>query len=87
MHPDYTSTPSTFFGVGRGRSYQRPEARRDPGFTPPPPRLVPIPERMVIRAEDTAQPSQLGSETRHVIVGSLRTAMTGAIVVAQAESS
>ena len=54
MRPDYTSTPSTFFGAGRERSYQRPGARRDPGYAPPPPRLVPILERMVIRAEDTA---------------------------------
>ena len=87
MRPDYTSTPSAFFGAGRGRSYQRPRAQRDPGYVPPPPRLVSIPERMVIRAEDTAQPSQLGSETSHVLAGSLRTTMTGAIVAAQAESS
>lgn len=87
MRLDYTNTPSTFFGAGRGRSYQRPGARRDPGYAPPPPRLVSILERMVIRAEDMTQPSQLGSETRHVIAGSLRTAMTGAIVATQAERS
>ena len=30
MHPDYTSTPSNFYGAGGGRSAMRPGARRDP---------------------------------------------------------
>ena len=30
MHPDYTSTPSKFYGVGGGHSATRPGARRDP---------------------------------------------------------
>ena len=31
MHPNYTNTPSSFYGAGGGRSHVRPGARRDPG--------------------------------------------------------
>ena len=32
MHPDYTTTPSSFYGAGGGRSHACPKDRRDPGY-------------------------------------------------------
>ena len=52
MHPDYTSTPSNFYGVGGGRSATRPGARRDPAAQQEPERLVGIPSRTLLRTED-----------------------------------
>ena len=36
MHPDYTSTPSSFYGAGGGRIHMRPRARKDSGAQPEP---------------------------------------------------
>ena len=52
MHPDYTNTPSNFYGVGGGRSVTHPGARRDPAAQQELERLVGIPSRTLLRIED-----------------------------------
>ena len=64
MHPDYTSTPSNFYGAGEGRSATRPEARRDPVAQQEPEHLVGIPSRTSLRTEDVGDQSQLATEER-----------------------
>ena len=64
MHPDYTSTPSNFYGAGGGRSAMRPGARRDPAAQQEPQRLVGIPSRTLLRTEDVVDQSQLATEER-----------------------
>ena len=42
MHPSYTSTPSWFYGVGRGHIFENPMSHKDRSAIPPSPKLVPI---------------------------------------------
>ena len=52
MHPDYTSTPSSFYGAGGGRSHVHPGARRDPATQPELEPLVGCPARTMLRVDD-----------------------------------
>ena len=54
MHPDYTSTPSNFYGAGGGRSATRPRARRDPAAQQELERLVGIPSRTLLGQRTSA---------------------------------
>ena len=54
MHPDYTSTPSRFYGVGGGCSHARPGARRDPRAQLEIEPLVGRPSRAMLRTDDVA---------------------------------
>jgi hypothetical protein len=47
MEPDYTNIPSIYYGVGKGQTYNRRGAYRDPVFPRPPPPLVSHPPRVV----------------------------------------
>jgi len=87
MHPDYTDTPSRFYGAGRGCSYDRPGARRDPTIVPPPPWLLPHPDRTIVRSEDVVESSQLGTEVRTRVADTVRTVLTSAACVATGERS
>ena len=55
MHPNYTSIPSSFYGVGGGCSHAHPRARRDPGAQREPEPLVGLPSRTVLRTDDVAE--------------------------------
>ena len=46
MKPNYTDV-SKFYGVGKGRTYEREGAYRDPLLPNPTPHLVPLPQRVV----------------------------------------
>ena len=55
MHPDYTSTPLSFYGAGGGHSHVRPGARRDPGAQPELGTFVVFPTNTMIRKNDVFQ--------------------------------
>ena len=55
MHPNYTNTPSRFYGAGGGRSHARPGARRDPGAQPKEEPLVGHPNRTFLRTHDVVE--------------------------------
>ena len=57
MNPDYITTPLSFYGIGKGCSYECPRDRRDPTTAPPPPHLVPIPSQCLIRLDDVVETS------------------------------
>ena len=57
MHPDCTSTPSSFYGADGGRSHAHPGARRDPAAQPEPKPLVGRPARTMLRFDDVAASS------------------------------
>ena len=57
MNPDYTSTPSSFYGAGGGCSHVRPGARRDPAAQPEPNPLVDHPARTMLRVNDVTASS------------------------------
>jgi len=85
MHPDYTSTGSSFYGAGGGRSATRPGARRDPAAQPEPVPLVGRPRPTVLRSDDVAGPSQLATEERSALAQATRMAMHGTMLAVQAE--
>ena len=85
MHPDYTSTPSNFYGVGGGRSATRPGARRDPTAQQEPQRSVGIPNRTLLRTEDVDDQSQLATEERSSLAHATSMAIHGALMAVQAE--
>ena len=62
MHPYYTSTPSSFYGVGRGHSHAHLGAMRDPRAQPKPNNLVIQPSRTMLRTCDVAESSKLETE-------------------------
>ena len=67
MDPNYTDTGSKFYGAGKGRTYERPNAMRDVGFRPPTPRLAPRPPRVVTLLEELALISSVASQMREKI--------------------
>ena len=85
MHPDYTSTPSNFYGVGGGCSATCPGARRDPATQQEPERLVGIPSRSLLRTEDVGNQSQLATEERSSLAQATYMAIHGTLMVVQAE--
>ena len=62
MHPYYTSTPSSFYGVGRGHSHAHLGAMRDPRAQPKPNNLVIQPSSTMLRTCDVADSSKLETE-------------------------
>ena len=85
MHPDYTSTPSNFYGASGGRSAMRPGARRDPAAQLEPQRLVGIPSRTLLRTEDVDDQSQVATEERSSLAQATRMAIHGTLMAVQAE--
>ena len=57
MHLDYTSTPSSFYGVGGGHNHAHPGARRDPGTQMEAEPLLGLPNRTFLRTYDVAESS------------------------------
>lgn len=77
MDPNYTDTGSKFYGVGKGLTYERPDAMRDVGFRPPAPRLVPRPHRVVTLPEELALISSAASKMRDKIQEHIAAALGG----------
>ena len=59
MHLDYTSTPSSFYGVGGGCNHARPGTRSDTGAQPELKPFVGLLARTMLRTDDVAGSSQL----------------------------
>ena len=62
MHPNYTSTPLSFYGAGGRRSHARPGARRDPRALLELDPLVGRLPRTILRTDDVANSSTLVTE-------------------------
>ena len=85
MHPDYTSTPLSFYGAGGGHNHARPGARRDPGAQPEPDPLVGHPVRTMLRTDDVVGSSQLAYEERSALVEVTRMTMHGIMMAVPIE--
>ena len=81
MHPDYTSTPSSFYGVGGGCSHARLGARRDPRAQPEPKPLVGHPDRTMLRKDDVAYSSELVTDERSALAEVTHMEMHGTMMV------
>ena len=62
MHPDYTGTPSSFYGVGNGCNHVCPRARTNPAAQPEPEPLVGHPANTMLRFDDVSVSSKLATE-------------------------
>ena len=67
MHPEYTSTPSSFYGAGGRHSHARPGARRDSGAQPEAETLVGLPKNTLLRTRDVVDSSQLAIDERSAL--------------------
>ena len=85
MHLDYTSTPSTFYGVGGGCGHARPGARRDPRAQLEIEPLVGHRIRTVLMIDDVAESSQLLVEGHIALVEVTRMTMHGTMMVVQVD--
>ena len=85
MHPDDTSTPSSFYGVGGGLCHVRPGARRDPRAHPNPQPSIVFPSRTMLRIDDVAESSQLVTKEHGALVDATCMALNGTMMVVQEE--
>ena len=76
MKPDYIDV-SKFYGVGKGRTYEREGAFRDPLLPKATLRLVPQPQRIVTLRAEMEATSHIGIEARIVIGDNLQSALVG----------
>lgn len=76
MRLDYMSTPSTFYGSGRGYSYEHPQAHRDPTFVPLPPTLVPPPCEVIVFLDELVNLLQFRVEEMGVTVENMHIALS-----------
>ena len=76
MKPDYTDIHSKFYGVGKGRIYNRKGSLRDPSTLEPPP-LISHPPRLVTYKSEMEPTSQVGTTTRHNGAECLTSAFVG----------
>jgi hypothetical protein len=76
MKPNYTDVPSDFYGVGKGRIYNRKGALRDPTTIQPPPE-IPRPPRVVALRSEMETTSQLGTVGRESVGDGLASALAG----------
>ena len=81
MHPDYTSTPSRFYGDGGRRIHARPRARGDPGAQPEVEPLVGHPNRTFLRTHDVFESYQLAIEEQSALEEATRMTMHGTMMV------
>ena len=85
MNPDYTSTPSSFYGAGGGHSHVCPGARRDPRAQPKLESLVCHPSRTMLRTNDVVEASQLATEERSALAEATWMTIHGTMMVVQVE--
>ena len=77
MKPDYTDVKSKYYGIGKGRTYQKAGALRDQMETKPNPPLVPQPKNLVTLQEEMDATSQIGLEVRTILGENLQSALFG----------
>ena len=85
MHPNYTNTPSSFYGASGGCSHTCSGPRRDPQAHPDPYPLVGLPIRIVIRIDDVAESSQLVIEERTALAEAAQKTLHGTMMVLKKE--
>ena len=85
MHPDYTSTPSSFYGASGGRSHARPGARRDPRAQPELEPLVGHPPKTMLRIDDVDESSKLATEERSALADVTHMTMHGTMIAVEVE--
>jgi len=73
MKPNYTNTPSCFYGLGRGCSYDFLEACTNPNVLPPPMILLPLLSRCFILPKELEKSWHRGDELSDVMVDTMRT--------------
>jgi len=76
MKPDYTDIHSEFYGVGKGRIYNRKGALRDPSTLRPPPPIS-RPPRLVTYKSEMEPTSQVGTTARHNAAKGLTSTFVG----------
>jgi hypothetical protein len=67
MHPDYTSLPSSYYGVGKGRTYDQKGAYRNATLQRPPRPLVSHPTGEFSSHSEMRATSDVGKEARNAI--------------------
>jgi hypothetical protein len=77
MHPDYTILPSRYYGVGKGRTYDRKWECRDASLPRPPPPLVSLPTGEFASHAEMQATSQVGKEARTAIKDNLEFILYG----------
>ena len=81
MHPYYTSTPSSFYGVGGGHSHACLGANRDPRAQPELDPLVGLPAKTMLRTDDVDESSHLETEEHSALAKVTCMEMHGTIMV------
>ena len=76
MKPDYTDIHSKFYGVGKGRIYNRKGSIRDPS-TLRPPAPISCPPRLATYKLEMEPTSQVGTTARHNVAEGLTLAFVG----------
>ena len=76
INPDYTDILFDFYGVGKGRIYNRKGALRDPSTLRPPPHIS-RPPRLVNYKLEMDPTSQVGTTARHNVVEGLTSTFVG----------
>ena len=76
MKPDYTDIHFEFYGVGKGRIYNKKCALRDPSTLQPPPHIS-HPPRLVTYKSDMEPTSQVGTTVRHNVFEGLTLTFVG----------
>ena len=77
MKPDYNDLPSEFFGLGRGRLYQRKGAKRNVELPRPEPPLVSRPSRVETLRSEMDATSQISREARDVMIDNVHSELSG----------
>ena len=75
--PDYNDLPSEFFGLGRGRLYQRKGAKRDVELPRPEPPLVSRPFRVETLRSEMDATSQISREAKVVMIDNVDSGLSG----------
>ena len=77
MKPNYNDLPSEFFGLGKGRLYDRKGAKRDVELPHPEPRLVSRSFRVETLRSEMDATSQISQEARDVMIDNVYKGLGG----------
>ena len=80
MKPDYTNVKSKYYGIGKGRTYEKAVALRDQMEIKANPPLVPQPKNLVTLQAEMDVTSQIGLEVRTSLGENLQSALLGVSV-------
>ena len=77
MKPYYTNVKSKYYGIGKGRTYEKEGTLRDQMETKANPPLVPQPKNRVTLEAEMDATSQIGLEARTILGENLQSALFG----------